>query len=298
MLGAVPDGAIVLFSGMGPDAKEQIQVGVGALAGSTIMLLTVPWFLANIGGRVDLDDEGNGKYTQRPRLTRGICHCNSTGSNPARSVQVGGILIALTMIPYIVVQIGGFLNPLKGQGPPHDQIKWLVFAAFIVAIILFIGYLVYQVTHQDDKAKTDKVEELKLQAVQKGVMSFSGAFQVEIQNIINNADNSMNSEEKLSHALRIFFNRYDADKSGAIDKHELRILLEEIGEKDMLRDEEFRRFLVAIDTDKNGVVDFREFREAFEQAFRHNQGGSGYRKSSSKYSSLSPLAKYVGFSSG
>ena len=116
---------------------------MGALAGSTIMLLTVPWFLANMGGRVDLDDEGKGKYNQRPRLTRGYCDCRTTGSNPARSVQVGGILIALTMIPYIVVQIGGFMNPLKGQGPPHSQIKWLVFASFILAILLFIMYLVY-----------------------------------------------------------------------------------------------------------------------------------------------------------
>ncbi|CAM9504609.1 unnamed protein product [Ectocarpus sp. 13 AM-2016] len=43
VLGAVPDGAIVLFSGMGDDAQEELSVGVGALAGSTIMLLTVPW---------------------------------------------------------------------------------------------------------------------------------------------------------------------------------------------------------------------------------------------------------------
>ncbi len=119
VLGAVPDGAIVLFSGMGPEAKEQIQVGVGALAGSTIMLLTIPWFMANLGGRVDLDEHGKGKYSQRPRLTRGLCACTTTGSNPARSVQVGAVLIALTMVPYIVVQIGGFLNPRKGEGPTH-----------------------------------------------------------------------------------------------------------------------------------------------------------------------------------
>ena len=29
MLGAVPDGAIVLFSGMGPDAQSQLSVGIG-----------------------------------------------------------------------------------------------------------------------------------------------------------------------------------------------------------------------------------------------------------------------------
>ena len=33
ILGAVPDGAIVLFSGMGPNAQEEVSVGVGALAG-------------------------------------------------------------------------------------------------------------------------------------------------------------------------------------------------------------------------------------------------------------------------
>lgn len=43
VLGAVPDGAIVLFSGMGDDAQSELSVGVGALAGSTIMLLTIPW---------------------------------------------------------------------------------------------------------------------------------------------------------------------------------------------------------------------------------------------------------------
>lgn len=31
ILGAVPDGCIVLFSGMGPDAQNQLAVGVGAL---------------------------------------------------------------------------------------------------------------------------------------------------------------------------------------------------------------------------------------------------------------------------
>lgn len=57
VLGAVPDGAIVLFSGMGKDADKKLSVGVGALAGSTIMLLTIPWFLASLAGRVDLGSE-------------------------------------------------------------------------------------------------------------------------------------------------------------------------------------------------------------------------------------------------
>jgi hypothetical protein len=51
-----------------PVPLSQLNVGVGALAGSTILLLTVPWVLGIVAGRVDLDRDGNGSYTARPKL--------------------------------------------------------------------------------------------------------------------------------------------------------------------------------------------------------------------------------------
>merc|ERR1719329_579321 len=61
ILGAIPDGMMVLFSGVGPleVAQENVAVGVGALAGSTIMLLTLPWVLSVYAGQVDMDSNGN-----------------------------------------------------------------------------------------------------------------------------------------------------------------------------------------------------------------------------------------------
>jgi hypothetical protein len=56
VFGAVPDGCMVLFSGLGDDAQTTLSVGVGALVGSTVMLLTVPWFLSILGGRVTITD--------------------------------------------------------------------------------------------------------------------------------------------------------------------------------------------------------------------------------------------------
>jgi hypothetical protein len=45
VLAAVPDGMMILFSGLGSKATfaHEVQVGVGTLAGSTVMLLTIPW---------------------------------------------------------------------------------------------------------------------------------------------------------------------------------------------------------------------------------------------------------------
>ena len=76
ILGAVPDGMMVMFSCLGDDAQNQVAVGVGALAGSTIMLLTLPWFLSILGGRVDLDANGDPQYTKKPKLKKNFLREN------------------------------------------------------------------------------------------------------------------------------------------------------------------------------------------------------------------------------
>lgn len=50
------------WSGLGANPQEELNVGIGALAGSTIMLLTVPWALSVLGGRVSLDERGQPTY--------------------------------------------------------------------------------------------------------------------------------------------------------------------------------------------------------------------------------------------
>ena len=51
VLGAVPDCAIILASGLGEGAQEKLSVGMGTLAGSTVMLLTVAWSASLFVGR-------------------------------------------------------------------------------------------------------------------------------------------------------------------------------------------------------------------------------------------------------
>jgi hypothetical protein len=58
ILGALPDAAMILVSGLGPDAQQQLSVGVGTLAGSTIMLLTIPWLGGLWIGRCDINSSG------------------------------------------------------------------------------------------------------------------------------------------------------------------------------------------------------------------------------------------------
>ena len=57
ILGALPDAAMIVVSGMGGTvqaAQEQVAVGVGTLAGSTVMLLSIAWGGSLILGRCDI----------------------------------------------------------------------------------------------------------------------------------------------------------------------------------------------------------------------------------------------------
>lgn len=110
LLGAVPDAAIMLFSGLGDvnKAQDTLSVGIGALAGSTIMLLTIPWGMSVINGRVDIDPEtGSANYLGKPKLTpqQGL-HTNLmyTGVRITDNVKNGAIVMMVTTIPYFLIQ--------------------------------------------------------------------------------------------------------------------------------------------------------------------------------------------------
>mmetsp|Transcript_22374 Transcript_22374/g.46843 ORF Transcript_22374/g.46843 Transcript_22374/m.46843 type:complete len:599 (-) Transcript_22374:202-1998(-) len=108
VLGAVPDGMMVLFSGIGPTevAQENVAVGVGALAGSTIMLLTVPWFLGVLGGRVDMEG-GKCQYGEEKKLTKGglMNTFFHTGIRYKPEIRANCKIMIFTALTYLIIQI-------------------------------------------------------------------------------------------------------------------------------------------------------------------------------------------------
>ena len=64
VLGALPDATVIFFSvwnASGAEAQDQLNVGMGTLAGSNIILLTMPWAIALLVGRVPLIKTKSGK---------------------------------------------------------------------------------------------------------------------------------------------------------------------------------------------------------------------------------------------
>lgn len=93
---------------MGPDAQAQLKVGVGTLAGSTIMLVTVPWAVCALLGRVDIADDGKGDCVYSPpkglpKLTKGYS-LTRTGVQPPSTIRTAAKICIATALTYLVIQ--------------------------------------------------------------------------------------------------------------------------------------------------------------------------------------------------
>lgn len=283
VLGAVPDGAIVLFSGFGPKAQEQLSVGVGALAGSTIMLLTIPWALCIIMGRVDIIN-GTANYKAKPKLTRGFSFFGA-GISPKPAIAKNGIIMIITAVGYVIIQGAAFgVGCDKGSDCAGGGEHWWALAALLVCVSSFAAYLVYNVLHANDEDKEDFVEEVKKHAIDSHILSLSAAFESELLKapIMTTTGAVEDAQEKRFHdTLRSFYVRYDRNGDGVIDPYELKFLLHDIGE-DMPEDK-FDIFLKEIDTDGNGTINFKEFSAAIRQ-FLANKAEHFLHHSKDEYS--------------
>jgi Ca2+/Na+ antiporter len=182
LLGAVPDGAIILFSGLGDvqAAQETLSVGVGALAGSTIMLITVPFALSIYGGRVDLIGPKHDKpnYLGKPKLQSPKAHwmyeLTRTGVGLQEATQHGGILMIGTLIPYFLIQVPAFFL----HGPQQDIAKgehWWSLLGLVVCLSGLVFYMKLQLQMSKDGEDRDKRMAVVKKTLKKGSMSLSGA---------------------------------------------------------------------------------------------------------------------------
>ena len=155
VLGAVPDGAIMLFSGLGDveEAQENLAVGVGALAGSTIMLLTVR-ALSLWAGRVDLDAEGKANYARKPKLgaNRGPTEC---GVSPGPQVKSGANIMVMTLVSYVIIQGPAFFMSGDSRAEVAENEKSWALLGLVTTLGGFVSYLYYQVSssHAQDVQK-------------------------------------------------------------------------------------------------------------------------------------------------
>uniref|UniRef100_A0A5B7A5G3 EF-hand domain-containing protein n=1 Tax=Davidia involucrata TaxID=16924 RepID=A0A5B7A5G3_DAVIN len=136
VLGALPDAMLILVSGLSGStgtAQSQVSVGMGLLAGSTVMLLTVIWGTCVVVGKCDLQ----GSIATDGKDIKGF---SLTGSGVSTDIwtSYAARIMAISVIPFLVVQLPQVLHSTSGR-------HLAVLIALIVSLLLLVSYCLYQV---------------------------------------------------------------------------------------------------------------------------------------------------------
>ncbi|MCD7460343.1 hypothetical protein HAX54_043336 [Datura stramonium] len=136
ILGALPDAMLILVSGItgsAAAAQSQVSVGIGLLAGSTVMLLTAIWGTCCIVGKCDIENSAAVDLKD----TKGL---SLTGSGVSTDIwtSYAAMIMAVSVLPFIVVQLPQLFHSTSGR-------HLAVLIALIISLSLLISYCLYQV---------------------------------------------------------------------------------------------------------------------------------------------------------
>lgn len=268
--------------------SEQLSVGVGALAGSTIMLLTIPWFLSIVGGRVNVDPKTGKAVYKTPKLTPpDSLSLTETGVALSPAVNNGAYVMILTAVSYLILQVPGmmYLNNTPVEQAAGEK-HWAQLGA-VLCLTFFVGYLYqqYKICQDDITQKRIREEYLRSAILSKkisltGVMiaelaeyklihpkySSHTTYQSEESRPLRRKSSSemvqpLNiPEEFMNHLERIlkpFFKIYDENGDGVLNKQELVAVFRELGEEPTA--DEVNSIFAEFDADNSGSIEYSEF---------------------------------------
>jgi Ca2+/Na+ antiporter len=276
ILGAVPDGLIMVFSGLGPQeqAQEKISVGVGALAGSTIMLLTLPWFMAVTAGRVNIVS-GKADYANKTPAT-GLESIRTTGVQYLPEIKTAAVVMFITSLLFFVIQIPASIAevkiPLFDSSGTLDEnwtqvlrrgvfvSHWSLIGAILCAIF-FVLYLLWAAL-AGSKTESQEYKDMMtvIDLIKKGhagveTIVYHQALRkpsAAAQPLLRKGHKEF---DQITKVIRPFFKKFDYNSNGTLEEPEMEALLKtlnsKIAAKDALKEgktcltlDEFVEFLV------------------------------------------------------
>uniref|UniRef100_A0A0D9VE91 EF-hand domain-containing protein n=1 Tax=Leersia perrieri TaxID=77586 RepID=A0A0D9VE91_9ORYZ len=243
ILGALPDALLILVSGLSGTkevAQSQVLIGMGLLAGSTVMLLTLLWGSCVIVGKCDLSEESTAIDT---RDTKGFSLFGS-GVSTDKQTSYAARIMAISVLPFIIVQIPKVFKLQSG-------LRITVLLGLIVAALLLLSYCLYQVFQPWIQRR--RLEYTRLKHVMSGVLKHA---QMHAFGRLLDDDGRPNVSviEKLFHKI-------DRDNDGRLDRGELQAFIVGINFEGIYSNSNLAadQIMADFDTSRNNCIEKGEF---------------------------------------
>ncbi|KAI5661806.1 hypothetical protein M9H77_21129 [Catharanthus roseus] len=248
VLSSLPDALIILASGINGSkevAQIEVSVGMGLLAGSTVMALTIVWGSCVVAGKCDLI----GSKAKDKQDTKGLSLTESGVSTDIWTCYSARIMLA-SVIPFIIVQ----LPQLPGM---ISSSRIVIMASLILSISLLIGYCLYQVSQPWIQKR--RLAYAKHKHVISGILKH---LQMCALGRLVGDDGAPNTE-----VLAKLFNTIDENGDGYLSASELRALIIGIEFQGINLDEHdaVDKVMKEFDTSGDFRVDLVEFTEGIRK---------------------------------
>lgn len=280
ILGAVPDAMIILMSGLKgtvEQAQSQIAVGMGTLAGSTILLLTVTWGGCLVVGRCDLVEtaprgalRAKNKVLTVPWFGRKFLTRTGVTTDAATRHNVWAMLGSVFL--YLVIQIPSAFG--------HHHSKRAAFATFALCCCTLVAYCAYQVIVPDLQTK-------KIAAARRSMMRVH-AIDKALDMMRSQGSDLMNDD-----AVDHLFDKFDANKDGTLNSIEVTSLITGLligftGAKESCS-ADIDYFIKQFDKDRDEKITRDEFKEVLQQWFAER----GQQAAKQQPSDASPTKEFA-----
>ncbi|MQM20107.1 hypothetical protein Taro_053121 [Colocasia esculenta] len=251
MLGALPDAILILVSGLSGSretAQQQVLIGMGLLAGSTIMLLTVLWGSCVVIGKCDLSENFTSIDSQDTKKF------SLFGSGISTDIQTSyaARIMVISVIPFIIVQLPRVFKLSSGH-------RVTILISLIMSIVFLLSYCLYQ-------AKL--VNMLVFQPwIQRRRLAYAKLKHV-ISGILRHAEDQapgrLFKDDGLPNieVIEKLFNIIDENKNGLVSYSELKALVLGIQFEviDLDSDDAVDKVMMDFDTSGDNNIDLEEFK--------------------------------------
>ncbi|KAF8409000.1 hypothetical protein HHK36_005071 [Tetracentron sinense] len=205
------------LSGSKDVAQEQIVTGVGLLAGSTILLLTLVWGTCVIVGKCDFSKSSASKDSDGSSTSKGLPDnkrmSSLTGFGITTDLETSytARIMVLSLIPLVIVQLPKSFNLSSGE-------RVVIVIGLVVSIALLLMYFLYQVFQPWIQKR--RLEYVKHENLVVGVLKY----------VQRHASGRLLTDEGAPNinVIRRIFEKIDQDADDYISPSEFKELIQEI----------------------------------------------------------------------
>ncbi|XP_028807819.1 sodium/calcium exchanger NCL-like [Neltuma alba] len=243
VLSSLPDAAIILASGLSGSketAQTQVSVGMGLLAGSTVMLLTLLWGSCLIVGKCDIENSVaiDRKDTKAFSLT-------GSGVSTDIWTRYGARIMIASTIPFLIVQLPQVLHSTSSS-------RTAILLSFVVSVSLLIVYSLYQVFQPWIQRR--RLAFVKHKNLMSGLLEH-------LKSQVGGGRFLKDNGEPNTGVIQKVFERLDENSDGYITAKDLRALIigMRLEETNMELDEAAEEIMLDFDKSHDSRIDIEEF---------------------------------------